>query len=81
MKEIETASYADHNTPYISTKNIDKLISSLVEVSKTLFKWFADNHLKANTGKRDLLDSGTNSEAAMKVRSFSESKLTETHFF
>ena len=59
MEETEIASYADDNTPYVSAENIDELISSLEKASKTLFKWFADNRLKANADICHLLVSGT----------------------
>ena len=58
-QETKTASYANHDTPYVSAENIDKLISSLEEESKTLFKRLADNRLKAKSDECHLPVSGT----------------------
>ena len=66
MKETKIA---DDNTPYISVENIDKLISFLEESSKTLFKWFTDNRLKANDDKCHFLVSGTQ-KANVKIENF-----------
>ena len=53
IKEPEIESYTDDNTPYISAENLDKSISSLEEVSKTLFKFFADSRFQVNADKYD----------------------------
>ena len=51
MNNIELASYSDDNTPYAVGNNIQKLILKLQSVSKTLFQWFSDNQMKANSDK------------------------------
>ena len=51
MNKIELASYSDDNTPYAVGNNIQKLILKLQSVSKTLFQWFSDNQMKANSDK------------------------------
>ena len=51
MNNIELASYSDDNTPYAVGNNIEKLIIKLQSVSKTLFQWFSDNQMKANSDK------------------------------
>ena len=51
MNNIELASYSDDNTPYTVGNNIQKLILKLQSVSKTLFQWFSDNQMKANSDK------------------------------
>ena len=36
---------------HMLTKKMKRLIDELVEDSKSLIQWFADNHMKANPGK------------------------------
>jgi hypothetical protein len=55
MKDTEFASYADDNTPYVSGKNSDEVISLLEEKSRVLFAWFEKNQMKANPEKCHLL--------------------------
>ena len=43
MGDIDIASYADDNTPYIVGDKIDKVISDA-----SLFRWFSNNQMKAN---------------------------------
>ena len=43
MCEIDFASYADDNTPYVSGDSIDDVIKSLEDDSVNSFKWFLDN--------------------------------------
>ena len=57
------------NTPYISAENIGKLVSALERASKTLFKWFRHNSLKAKADKCHLLVSGTQ-KANAKIEHF-----------
>ena len=45
---IDIASYADDNTPYIAADNTDALIKSLEEASTALFQLFDNNLLKNN---------------------------------
>ena len=47
--------YADDNTPYISGKNIDKVVRFLDVSSRLIFKWFSDNQFQANASKCDVL--------------------------
>ena len=65
----KTVSNEYDNTPYISAENIDKLISVLERASKTLFKWFGHNRLKAKADKCHLLVSGTQ-KANAKIEHF-----------
>ena len=60
MKESSFASYANENTPYITTKNLDEVIKSLEKDSIKLFQWFSDNQKKENHDKCRLLVSGKN---------------------
>ena len=52
---MDMANYADDNTPYATANDIDSLIASLGEASKSLFTWFDNNLTKSNAGKCHLL--------------------------
>ena len=45
---MDTANYADDNTPYATANDIDSLIASLEEDSKSIFTWFENNLMKSN---------------------------------
>ena len=47
VNDINIASYADDNTPYIIADNMDYLITSLEQASNDLFEWFKNNLLKS----------------------------------
>ena len=51
MNDIDFASYADDNTPYVSSDSIEDVIRILENDSIKLFKWFSDNIMKANKDK------------------------------
>ena len=55
VEEVDIISYADDNTPYMCSKNIDVTLEKLEEVGKVLFEWFSDNFLKANADKCHLI--------------------------
>ena len=59
MNETDFASYADDNTPYVTGDSLESVINSLENVSIKLFKWFADNQMKANKDKCHHLISGS----------------------
>ena len=44
-------SYADDNTPYVCSENVDVTLEKLKEVGKVLFEWFSNSFLKANADK------------------------------
>ena len=48
-------SYADDNTPYVCSENVDVTLEKLEEKGKVLFKWFSKNFLKANAEKCHLI--------------------------
>ena len=52
---MDIANYADDNTPYATANDIDSLIVSLEEASKSLFTWFDNNLMKSNADKCHLL--------------------------
>ena len=66
LKDIDFASYADDNTPFIVENNIDNVIASLEQVSDALFNWFKNNRLKNNVDKCHVLVS-TNKPVGIKV--------------
>ena len=51
LNNIEFASYADDNTPYVSGETIDDVIHHLEITSISLFKWFSNNQMKVNPEK------------------------------
>ena len=48
MTDTDFASYADDHTPYVAADTIDEVIKRLETASVKLFKWFANNQMKAN---------------------------------
>ena len=55
MKDVDFASYADDNTPYVSSDCLEAVIRMLENDSIKLFKWFSDNMTKANKDKCHLI--------------------------
>ena len=51
MNGVEFASYADDNTPIFVGDNLNDVILKLKNASKTFFKWFDENQIKANPDK------------------------------
>ena len=70
LKDVDIANFADDNTPFTSTNNIDDLIDSLEKASSSLFKWFKDNLSKGNPDKCHLLVS-TNEKTKINIGEFS----------
>ena len=48
MNDVEFTGYADDNTPFFVGDDLNDVILKLQNTSKTLFKWFNDNQMKAN---------------------------------
>ena len=55
VEEVDIMSYADDNTPYVCSENVDVTLEKLEEVGKVLFEWFSNNFLKANADKCHLI--------------------------
>ena len=53
MNHEDIANY--DNTPYVSGKNIDKVVRFLEESSRVISKWFSDNQFQANASKCHVL--------------------------
>ena len=51
MKDVDIASYADGNTPYIVGSSVYQVISALPDAAASLFKWFSDTQMKGNSDK------------------------------
>ena len=58
--------YADDNTSYTTDESTVKIIDKLEIETKSLFKWFFDNQMKANPDKSHLLISST-SQSELKI--------------
>ena len=69
-QNVDFASYADDNRIYDAGDNIDEVIFSLQESSKKLFKWFADNQIKTNEDRCNLIVS-TNELTEIQIGDFS----------
>ena len=51
MNDVDFVSYIDDNTPIFVGDDLNDVILKLKNASKTLFKWFNDNQMKANLDK------------------------------
>ena len=69
INDCDIASYADDNTPYASSSNLDALINILEESINNMFQWFRNNHMKANSDKYHLLVTG-NYEVSASINEF-----------
>ena len=54
---IGFAGYADGNTPYTYSSNIENMLDNLQGALEKMFHWFSRSHLEANAGKCHLLTS------------------------
>ena len=57
--DLYIASYADDNTRYIFSSEIDVASKKLKSYTIKIFEWFCNNRLKSNAGKCNLLRSPT----------------------
>ena len=58
LNDVDIASYADDNTPYVIADNINGVITSLEKVSKALFEW-SENNFSCSADKCHLLVSSS----------------------
>ena len=56
-KNIDFVGYADDNTSYTCSSNIDAVLENLEGALEQFLQWFSANYLVANTGKCHLLTS------------------------
>ena len=54
-ENVDTSSYADDNTPYCASHDIQTTINTLQDASAKLFDWFSKSSMKANADKCHLL--------------------------
>ena len=66
MNDIDFASYANDNIPYVSFDSMEDVIRILENGSIKLFKWFFDNMMKANKDKCHLIVS-SNEHVSVKL--------------
>ena len=84
VSSTDIANCANDNTPYATANDIDSLIATLEETSKSLFIWFDNNLMKSNADKRHLLVS-SNEKVTIKIGSHEianskREKLLGVHF-
>ena len=60
---MDSASYTDDNTPFVSGDRLDDVLVSLKNTSLKLFDCFSNNQMKTNPDKYHLLTSSTDSIA------------------
>ena len=53
--DIDIADYADDNTPYASSSDLDSVIFNLQKNTKRIFRWFFNNNLISNAEKSHLI--------------------------
>ena len=58
--ETNIINYADDTTLYACEPNMDLVLSKLEKDTSTVFTWFQNNYLKANSGKLHLLTTSNN---------------------
>ena len=51
LEDVDFASYADDNTPYVTEEGVDQVTYRLENSAKILFQWFRDNEMKSNADK------------------------------
>ena len=56
LSQIDFASYADGNTPYVEVNNVDEVITTILENNPIqLFKWFSDKQMNEGQQKCHLI--------------------------
>ena len=73
------ASYADDNTPYTSDISLNLVLEKLESSTHDLFRWFKENHMKANPDKCHLLVT-TNTLTSVNINGFQITNSTEEKF-
>ena len=67
MEDTDITNYADDNTPYTTHTYLNIAIKTLERNGNKIFKWFAENCLKANTDKSHLIVSKVNKGLSIKI--------------
>ena len=55
LNDLDYASYADDTTPYVSRQNYPEAIEFLEPTINSIFAWFKNNGLEADSGKSHFL--------------------------
>ena len=55
--DIDIANYADNNTLYACSSDLDPVIFKLQENTERIFRWFYNNNLISNAVKSNLIES------------------------
>ena len=58
--ECNINNYADNTILYACAPNMDLVLNKLEKDASTVFTWFQNNYLKANSGKSHLLTTSDN---------------------
>ena len=74
--KCEIASYADDNIPYTSGISLNLVLEKLESSTHDLFRWFKENHMKANPDKCHRLVA-TNSLTSANINDFQITNSTE----
>ena len=61
IEDIDIASYADDNTPYVCNQDPIEVVEKLQNTYRTIFSWCVKNHMKANPDKCNLIFDKKNS--------------------
>ena len=67
--KCDIASYADDNTPHTSCVSLNMVLGQLESSTHDLFRWFKENHVKANPDKCHLLVT-TNALTSVNINDF-----------
>ena len=67
IQDTDICNYADDTTIYTCDNNLDNVIARLENDSNIIIQWFADNFMKLNTDKCNLLIIGRNSNQQITV--------------
>ena len=65
MNDVEFASYADDKTPFSVGDDLNDAILKIQNASKTLFKWFNEEQVKANPDKCHFICSSSMKKSIM----------------
>ena len=74
--KCDIASYTDDNTPYTSDISLNLVLEKLESSTHDLFRWFKENHIKANPDKFHLLVT-TNALISVNITGFQITDNTE----
>ena len=77
--KCDTPNCADDNTPYTSDISLNLVLENLESSTHDLFRWFKENHMKANPDKCHLLVT-TNALNSVNINGFQITNSTEENY-